>query len=561
MEDFFMLKRNTIAMVIVVCFFIFGEQRNDLLANVFAGRLNIFNPDSSEFDRDFSDGTGAMFTFILNDTASAVMVDVIDVQTGLPVYQIDAGSMSRGPNHVIWNGNGGEAGKEYFFKVMVEQPNKSATDWTMFFDSGGVDIYTRGVAINNNQRDPNFGLIFASNDDGPLGTGITIYDPDGSPHDPFLVAADQTDGGSFDYGTDAPLFAALDSLGRLYVTLKDLGKIVRINRDYSAQVIIEDLTYPKGLYVEGSGEDFTIYVAADNQILRAEIGTDDTFLPLFMDVVAEFSGFYPQQIMLDDAGALYATLRESNDLGSNGKGIRKYDISGTLPVTDDDAVWYLYESATFMANDLLLDRGDDPGTSDDDILYFCTRADANNDQDGIWRIDDINSFFPQIIRIITEDALYGGDENINARATMDFDAAGNIVLMENANEHIFFISPPGEGATNSYTTTSPDTFTVDVASSLVERTRLALQAYHLWDNYPNPFNPSTVIAFSLPERESVILDVFNTSGQKVRTLVDESFAAGSYEVTFDGSGLPSGTYFYRLQAGKFNAVKKMILTK
>ena len=78
--------------------------------------------------------------------------------------------------------------------------------------------------------------------------------------------------------------------------------------------------------------------------------------------------------MRDDDGALYTTLRANNDLGSDGRGIRKYDISGSLPVTDTDALWFLFETKTFIANDLLLDHGIDPNTSTDDILYYCTRA-------------------------------------------------------------------------------------------------------------------------------------------------------------------------------------------
>ncbi len=444
----------TLAVMFFLSAFVFVPLENNAFANVFASRLQILNPDSSEFDGNFTDGTGALFTFYLNDTASTVTVEIIDVQSGSSVHQIDAGAMSRGTNQVVWDGSGAETGKDYVFEITAEQPNVSATEWSLFYDSGPADIYTRGVAINNDQRDPDFGLIYASNDGGPLRTGIIVYNPDGSRYDPFLVVADAGDGGVFDFGTEAPLFAILDAQGRLYVSLQGLGKIARINRDYSVQVVIEGLTQPKGLYVEGEGEDFTIYVAADNQILRAKIGTADTFPAGSMEVVGAFTDFYPHQIILDDDGALYATLRADNDLGSEGKGIRKYDISGTLPVADADAVWFLYEAETFIANDLLLDHGDDPNTSADDILYFCTRADANNDQDGIWQVDAEIPAFPTVVRIITEDKLYGGDENINARSTMDFDAAGNIVLMENANEHIFFISPPGEGETNSFTTTS-----------------------------------------------------------------------------------------------------------
>lgn len=83
----------------------------------------------------------------------------------------------------------------------------------------------------------------------------------------------------------------------------------------------------------------------------------------------------------------------------------------------------------------------------------------------------------------------------------------------------------------------------------------------LHQNYPNPFNPSTVISFELPSRTQVQLDIYNLLGQRVRRLVDGSLPAGEYEVTFDGTGLASGAYFYKFEAGDYRETKKMILLK
>jgi hypothetical protein len=83
----------------------------------------------------------------------------------------------------------------------------------------------------------------------------------------------------------------------------------------------------------------------------------------------------------------------------------------------------------------------------------------------------------------------------------------------------------------------------------------------LLQNYPNPFNPSTTIRYALPERMHVTLAVFNTLGQVVATLVNENQDAGFHDVRFDGSGLASGVYFYRMQAGDFVQTRKLVLLR
>ena len=83
----------------------------------------------------------------------------------------------------------------------------------------------------------------------------------------------------------------------------------------------------------------------------------------------------------------------------------------------------------------------------------------------------------------------------------------------------------------------------------------------LGQNYPNPFNPMTTIEFALPSESRVSLKVYDTRGRLVRDLVNEVRAAGAHAVTFDGRGLASGLYFYRIEAGDFSDVGRMTLVK
>ena len=86
-------------------------------------------------------------------------------------------------------------------------------------------------------------------------------------------------------------------------------------------------------------------------------------------------------------------------------------------------------------------------------------------------------------------------------------------------------------------------------------------AFGLSQNFPNPFNPATTIEFAVPTEAHVTVDVYNAIGEQVATLVDEARGAGYHTVSFDASSLPSGVYLYRISAGQFTAVRKMLLMK
>jgi hypothetical protein len=91
--------------------------------------------------------------------------------------------------------------------------------------------------------------------------------------------------------------------------------------------------------------------------------------------------------------------------------------------------------------------------------------------------------------------------------------------------------------------------------------------FRLEQNYPNPFNPSTIIKFSIPAVKTTqqvvftTLTVYDILGRQIATLVNGYKSPGNYEIKFDASGLPSGVYIYKLDAGTFHDAKKLLLLK
>jgi 2',3'-cyclic-nucleotide 2'-phosphodiesterase/3'-nucleotidase/5'-nucleotidase len=87
------------------------------------------------------------------------------------------------------------------------------------------------------------------------------------------------------------------------------------------------------------------------------------------------------------------------------------------------------------------------------------------------------------------------------------------------------------------------------------------EAYEMFQNYPNPFNPVTHIRYGIPTASEVNIEVYNSLGQRVAVLENDYQTAGYHVVDFDAARFPSGIYFYRIDAGSFHKMMKMILMK
>jgi hypothetical protein len=129
-------------------------------------------------------------------------------------------------------------------------------------------------------------------------------------------------------------------------------------------------------------------------------------------------------------------------------------------------------------------------------------------------------------------------------------ASGGTISASTVTRLRTVMGQPAIGQTRSSTTLITGGFLVRAGGGVTGVARDVLpipDAFALMQNYPNPFNPSTVIGYSIPGRSHVNLTVFNSIGQQVAQLVDEDMAPGHHEITFAGSGLASGVYFYRIR--------------
>ena len=192
-------------------------------------------------------------------------------------------------------------------------------------------------------------------------------------------------------------------------------------------------------------------------------------------------------------------------------------------------------------------NGTDPG---------CSGSGCHTFQDGIVSVS-ANDLQVQVTLSGTNSAVAGELVDTN----------GTVVDFNNGtNSNPFTLNAPGPGEyTINAGYASPsrrwDSASVSIVVTNLGEVISKPEEFRLYNNYPNPFNPSTTIRYSIPEASFTTLKIYNSLGKEVAALVNETKSAGTYEVEFNASYLPGGIYFYTIQAGSFKETKKMILLK
>ena len=147
----------------------------------------------------------------------------------------------------------------------------------------------------------------------------------------------------------------------------------------------------------------------------------------------------------------------------------------------------------------------------------------------------------------------------NATEITNINSLSSNASLSGSGTYYWRVKSQLENSATSYFS-MPGQFTVYGVTSVKEE-EIIPNEFGLSQNYPNPFNPTTVISYRLPVSGFVTLKVFDVIGREVATLVNENIQAGSHSVTFNSYDLASGVYYYKLSAGDFVSVKKMILVK
>ena len=149
------------------------------------------------------------------------------------------------------------------------------------------------------------------------------------------------------------------------------------------------------------------------------------------------------------------------------------------------------------------------------------------------------------------------------------DASGNVVAVINStSSNPFTLTAPSAGAyTINAGFKSPSrkwgntSAVVNVTGIDEELVGLTPERFDLYNNYPNPFNPSTKIRYSISQTAFTTIKIYSILGEEVAALINEIKTPGIYEINFDGTELISGTYFYKLESGNLSQTKKMIILK
>ncbi len=227
-------------------------------------------------------------------------------------------------------------------------------------------------------------------------------------------------------------------------------------------------------------------------------------------------------------------------------GVKGVWIAGSVvPLNWPGAGWPLTDTASAVDSTRKLHSMYDDGTHGDSLAG-----------DNVWTVT--LTFSPGVSSYVEYKfgATFDGYDSLSIGGVVS-----NGSLIDNEStigvNHMITLSGANESVYNHFGDMDPNNPGTDVK----QLPNGVPSGFSLTQNYPNPFNPTTSINYSIPKNSFVTLKIYNVLGQEVATLFSGQQHAGNYSATFNASRLASGAYFYRLHAGSFSSVKKMVLMK
>ena len=241
----------------------------------------------------------------------------------------------------------------------------------------------------------------------------------------------------------------------------------------------------------------------------------------------------PSKIFYDSSHNIFITgySRNSNFTGSEDMLTLKISASGNLIWSKvfngpENGIDQGFSIVTDIEGNVYVGGGSDRKIND--LIYMLIKYDPNGDL--LWTKNYFSS-------IISEDFIYD-------------------ISLDNGNNIFVTGISIGQGSSFDFATIK-----YSQTTGILHVSDIVPENFSLYQNYPNPFNPSTNLEFGISKPEFVSLRVYDLLGNEIVTLVNEALPSGSYKIKFDGSGLSSGIYFYKMNAGEFTSIKKMIFLK
>ncbi len=241
--------------------------------------------------------------------------------------------------------------------------------------------------------------------------------------------------------------------------------------------------------------------------------------------------------------------------GNNTYYMSAFDSTGTIVYNDSlkgDSFLFSYRAFKFPWETKLI-------TTDKDTVLFENVQAGSSDQK-ILKVYNNSNFGISISGAFIGDTTFHITQSfpvqISAKGEADLNISFSPVNTNEINETIYIVSK-----TDTQMVAKEITLIGNPGTTAINNKSNKILSYKLYQNFPNPFNPSTTISYEIPKEGFVSLKIYDVLGRLVKTLVNKIVNSGDYNINFDASDIASGIYFYRLQAGDFVQSKKMILLK